>query len=432
MGGPPVRALRNAPGVSAQEISSQIEEICGYEDRIAGTDAERRLANSLATQLESDGRRAEVEPTWVQPQWAVVHLLHCLLAIVGSVVAADDPVVGFVIVLVAATSAYLDLSARWYLLRRLLFRRASQNVHASAAGAAEPEAVRVILCANLDAPRTGAAYNPLPMRLLNFTSRRFPVISSPTRIWFWSIGFLLLPIGARMAGLEAPWLDAVQLVPTLILIVACFVLGEIALSPASPGANANASGVAAVTEALRLLDAEPLENLRVEAALCGGGETTMQGMRSFVRSHRKELGKKSTRFVSFESVGRGEPRFAISGGAAVSLPLDPDLAELCAAVAIAHDSGDDSYDAEPIRDARPSAALTARAYGYPAIAITCREGREALPAGHHTPADVPEHTDPAAIQRAAEFAVEAIRLLDRDLGRAAPTPAAEPAATSAG
>ncbi len=324
------------------EISGRIEAICGFEDRIAGTDAERRLANSLAVELESAGRRVEVESIWVQPQWAVVHLLHCLLAIVGSVVAADDPAIGFAIVLVAATSAYLDLSGRWYLIRRLLFRRASQNVHATGRGPAGPEAPRVVLCANLDAPRTGAAYNPLPMRILDAASRRFPVVSSPTRIWFWSIAFLLIPLGARMAGLDASWLDVVQLLPTLILIVACFLLGEIALSPASPGANANASGVAAVMEALRILDGDPPENLQVDVVLCGGGETTMQGMRSFVRGHRKELDKKATRFVSFESVGRGEPRFALSQGPAVSLPLDPDLAELCAAVAIAHDSGDDT------------------------------------------------------------------------------------------
>ncbi len=130
-------------------------------------------------------------------------------------------------------------------------------------------------------------------------------------------------------------------------------------------------------------------------------------------------------------MGLGEPRFATSEGLAVSLPLDPYLAELCAAVAIAHDSGPDAYDAEPIRDGRTSAALIARAYGYSAIAITCRESSESLPAGHHTPDDVPEAIDPAAIARAAGFAVEATRLLDRDLGRSRQA-AVEPAATSAG
>jgi hypothetical protein len=419
-----------------EAISARIEEICGFEGRLAGTDAERRLANQLSEELGSATRSSVVEPIWVQPQWAIVHLLHCLLAIVGSVVAPSQPAVGFAIVLAAATSAYLDLSGRWYLIRRLLFRRASQNVHVSGGDRlTAPGSPRVILCANLDAPRTGAAYNRLPMRLLERASRRFPVMASPTRIWFWSIALLLIPIGLRMAGVDATWLDLVQLAPTLILIVACFLLGEIALSPGSPGANANASGVVAVTEALRRLDDDPLANLRVEVALCGGGETTMQGMRSFIRSHRKDLDREETRFISFESVGHGTPRFATSGGLAVSLPLDSRLAELCAAVALAEESADDGDDdrAGPIRDGRTSAAAIARAYRYPAIAITCRDGGEALPAGHHTPSDSPDSVDPAAIERAAGFAVAAIRLLDRDLGRSKPGQAAAgPAASSAG
>jgi len=415
--------------VESGTISDRIEEVCGYEARLAGSDAERRLTNALAKELEGDRWRTGVEPTWVQPQWPLVHLLHCLVAIVGSIVAPSEPVVGFALVLAAATSAYLDLAARWYLLRRLLFRRASQNLHATptGAGAGLP---RVILCANVDAPRTGAVYVGLPRRLYDAAAQRLPVIASPTRIWFWSIALLLVPVGARMAGLDAAWLDYVQLAPTLVLTLACFALGEIALSPASPGANANASGVAAVLAAGRMLDSDPPANLRAELLLCGGGETTMQGFRSWVRSHRRELNRKATRFVSFESTGRGRPRFALSGGLAVSLPLDPGLAELCAAVAIAHDA-DGDLDAEPIRDGRATAAIVARAYGFKAIAITCREPGQPLPAAHHTPADVPGAVDPEAVAAAARFAVEAIRLLDRDLERSAgsATTAAEPAAT---
>jgi hypothetical protein len=416
--------------VSAGTISDRIEAICGYGNRLAGTDAERRLTNALATDLSAEGWRTEVEATWVQPQWAVVHLLHCLVAITGSIIAPSAPVIGFALVLAAATSAYLDLSARWYLLRRLLFRRASQNLQAAPSAGADADQPRVILCANVDAPKTGAVYVGLPRRLWGAAARRLPVVSAPTRLWFWSMALLLIPIGARTAGLDSGWLDYVQLVPTLVLIVACFALGEIALSPASPGANANASGVAAALEAARLLDADPTAGLRVEVLLCGGGETTMQGFRSWLRTHRKELDRKATRFVSFESVGRGQPRFALSGGLAVSLPLDSQLAELCAAVAVAHDADEDGFDAEPIRDARATAAVVARAYGFPAVAITCREPGEPIPAGHHTPADVPAAVDPAAIAHAAQLAVEAIRLLDRDLGRATPaTAAAGPAAT---
>jgi hypothetical protein len=377
-------------------IGERIDSICGYRNRLAGTDAERRLTNELGADLEADGWRVAIEPTWVHPQWALAHLLHCLVAIAGSVVAPSAPVIGFALVLVAATSAYLDLSGRFHLLRRLLFRRASQNLLARR-------------------PATGEGSDRL--RLLDAAARRLPVASAPTRIWFWSLALLLLPIGARMAGLDAAWLDYVQLVPTLVLIVACFALGEIALSPASPGANANASGVAAALATARLLDAEPPRHLRVELLLIGGGETTMEGMRAFLRAHRKDLERERTRFVSFESVGRGEPRYAVSGGLAVSAPFDRELIEACAAIAAAREGGEGR--AEPFRDARATAATVARAHRRRAIAITCSEPGRTLPAGHHTPGDLPSTVDPDAVEAASRLAVDAVRLVDRGLGRAA-------------
>ncbi|HET6831455.1 MAG TPA: M28 family peptidase [Solirubrobacterales bacterium] len=397
-------------------VGERIERICEYSDRLPGSDAERRLTNALAAELEADGMRVEVETAWVHPQWPIVHLLHCLVAIAGSVVAPVAPVAGFALVLAAATSAHLDLSARLYLLRGLLFRRASQSLHAR--GEADAAGERVILCANLDAPRTGAVYNRGPMRLLDAAARRLPVASSPTRIWFWSIALLLVPVGARMAGLDAAWLDYVQLAPTLVLIVACFALGEIALSPASPGANANASGVAAALAATRQLAADPPDWLEVELLLFGGGETTMEGMSSFLRAHRKDLDRERTRFISFESVGRGEPGFAVSGGLAVSLPFDRELVDACTAVAAARE--DEERRAEPFRDVRATAATVARTHRRRAIAITCREAGRALPEGHHTPGDLPATVDPGAVEAAARLAADAIRLLDRDLGRERP------------
>jgi hypothetical protein len=413
--------------VSEETIRDDVAAICDFDGRLPGTDAERRASKHVATRLDSTGRRATVESTYVQPQWAVVHFLHCAVAAIGSMIAAKEPAIGFAMVLVAATSAYLDLNARHYLLRRLPFRRASQNVHSLPAADATPT---VILCANVDAPRTGAGYNRLPSRLQELAARSgLPVVSAPTRLWFWSIALLLPPLGARMAGFEPNWLAAVQLPQTLLLIVACFLLGEIALSPASPGANTNASGIAALLDALRRLDADPPANLRVEAVVCGAGETSMQGMRAFVRAHRGDLDRSSTWFVSLESVGRGEPRWVVSQGPAVSLPMDKELAELCAALVEAGEGR-----AEPMRDGRTSAAYVARAYKLRALPITCREPGRALPEDFHTPRDTPEAVDPAAIAAAASLATDLIRLLDRDVGRRATKPAlaTEPAPAAAG
>ena len=60
-----------------------------------------------------------------------------------------------------------------------------------------------------------------------------------------------------MAGLDATWLNAVQAIPTIVLIVAAFLLIDIALSEIVPGAYDNASGVAAVLSAAEELTDDP-------------------------------------------------------------------------------------------------------------------------------------------------------------------------------
>jgi hypothetical protein len=107
----------------------------------------------------------------------------------------------------------------------------------------------------------------------------------------------------------------------------------------------------------------------------------------------------------------------------VTLPLDPELAGLCAALA-----GEDGGTG-PMRDGRTSAAFVARAYKFRALALTCREPGRALPQGFHTPRDSPAAVGPASVEAAAELAAGIVRLLDRDLGRreADPEPAATPA-----
>ena len=135
-----------------------IRELCSFEGRAAGTDAERRAANWLAARLREGGRRAEIEPTYVHPRYGLVHAAHCALGLAGSLLATVEPAIGFAIVLATAVSMYLDLNYRVYLLRRLFFRRASQNV---VAPGRRPDApARLLLCAHYDAARTGAAFNP--------------------------------------------------------------------------------------------------------------------------------------------------------------------------------------------------------------------------------------------------------------------------------
>ncbi len=76
---------------------------------------------------------------------------------------------------------------------------------------------------------------------------------------------------ARVAGYEPGWLGAVQLVPTLVLLVAVAAAADIALSACSPGAGDNASGVAVALALFDELERDPPHSLRPAVLLTGAG-----------------------------------------------------------------------------------------------------------------------------------------------------------------
>src|SRR4051794_27307566 len=210
-----------------------IRELCSFEGRLAGTDAERRAANRLANRLREIGRRAEIEPTYVHPQYALVHATHCALGFAASLLAIVQPAIGFAIVLATAVSMYLDLNARFYLLRRLFFRRASQNV---VSRGKRPEApARLLLTAHYDVARTGALFEPKRLARLSRIAQRLPFPFGPFRVAFWSLAILLPILGLRMAGVDSAALSLIQLPPTLALLVGVFLLVDVELSDIVPG-----------------------------------------------------------------------------------------------------------------------------------------------------------------------------------------------------
>jgi len=402
--------------VEVAERQELIRRLCAFEGRRAGTDAERRAANDLAGLLRERGRRVDVEPTYVHPQWAVVHAGHCALAIAGGLIALEQPAIGFAIVLATAVSMYLDLNARFYLLRRLFFRRASQNVVSP--GRHPDAAARVILCAHYDAAQVGRAFDAGSKRLAARVQAAVPLPIGPFRILFWSLFLLLPPLGARMADIDASWVSAVQLPPTLALLIGGFLLLDIALSPTTPGADDNASGVATALSLAALLDEDPPKHLDVWVLLTGAEECLQEGMRSFVRAHRDDLPRDSTYVVCLDTVGAGDVRFEAAAGWVVTFPMDHRLVELCDAIATADREGTDRYEARALRRGYAGDSFPARANGYPATTISCLPAAGYVPR-QHTAGDTPDHIDPDALERAHGFTLDVIRLLDRDVGRRA-------------
>jgi hypothetical protein len=402
----------NPPSVDLAGRIELIRKLCSFEGRLTGTDAERRAASFLAGHMRGWGRRADVEPTYVHPEWSLILALHVLLAVVGSVAAIAVPPLGFALVLVAAASYYWDVQARFYLLRRLFFRRASQNVVSLGKRPGAP--ARLILCAHYDAARTGWLFRP---RALERSARLWRLLPGGNilGLLFFAIAALLPILGARMAGVEAEWLSLLQLLPTVVLIVSLLPLLDIALSDVVPAANDNASGVATALSLAEELDRAELE-IDLWVLLTGAEECVAEGMRAFVRSHRDELDPESTYFLNIDTVGYGTVRYITAEGPILTYPMAPRLVELAEAVAAADRERGGDYDARAWRHPLLTDALPAVTRGYPAISLRCLDDRD-LVTTYHNKTDTPDRIDPVALERVHGFALELIRALDRDVGR---------------
>jgi hypothetical protein len=212
----------------------------GFGARAPGSDSERRAARHLAGRLRTLGREAELEPFRAWPAWQLAYAIHAGLAIVGSGLSVDFPILGATLVLAAMLLTLLDVSGTLVTTRRLLGRRASQNVISWGDRYAPGT---LLLVAHYDSGRGGLVRRDAWRRRLTAVG--------PLTPFFWSLVFVLVCCLVRLAGVDETWLTVVQFVPTVVLILAFPLLLDMAMSPFQQGENDNASGVAL---ALRLAE----------------------------------------------------------------------------------------------------------------------------------------------------------------------------------
>ncbi|MDW5598880.1 hypothetical protein VSS74_31265, partial [Conexibacter stalactiti] len=356
---------------------------------VAGSDAERRAALGFAARLHEAGRAVEVESCWLRPRGELAHALHAGVGVAASLLAVSSPPAGLALALLALLSLLLDLSGRLFLLRRLTPERATQNVVAAAPGDGAADADRgagdanrgaddavrgsadanrgagdavplhVILTASLDVPRGG-----LLRRLAR--GRRdgeaWRVLPGPFAWVALALLAVALCAGARLAGAEGTALGAVQLVPTLVLLVALGLLVDAAL--ARPLAT-NPIAPEVVLAAARALDAAPPRRLAVTVLLAGAGSAQALGFREHLRRRRLP----PARTVVIE-VARGDaapaPTWWTRDGVLLPLRYHPQLVALAGAAA----AEEQQLGARGRRGRALGAALRARQRRIPAIRLS--------------------------------------------------------------
>jgi hypothetical protein len=403
--------------MSAADTAAGLSDFAG---RGAGSDAERRAASWLVSQVGSAKREAELEPFWTRPNWPLANALLAALGVVGSLVSRSSPLVGGAVVLITLVLVLVDrLSARSP-ARRLTRERASQNVVSSSGGDA---AVRLIVTANYDAGRTGLAHRTF-MRRCSAGLRRLTGDAAPGWCGWLVIALLwILALAiARDRGASGTAIGAAQLIPTAGLVIACALLAELGGAAFGPAAADNASGVAVAIALVRALDVAPPRNLDVELVLQGASDGTMLGLRRYMDARGRTLQPRDTVVLGIAPCSAGRLHWWESDGPVVPLRFDRRLRSLLAGVVAveAH------LEARPHRGRGTTPALPARALGLAAITIGCLDERGLVPRSHQA-SDTPEHLDATAIDSTLELALGLVDALDAELDRRAVTGEAQPA-----
>lgn len=355
------------------------------------------------------GREVEVESINIYPRWATVHLIHAFVAVIGSLISVAIPTLGCGLVLLATLSAFGDASGLFRPLRRLTGRRASQNVFSPEG---EDSDGQIVLVAHLDTARGGMIFSRgVQERLATLGSR----IKRPIGPFIPFMAMLLVLLVCTFVRLfaEGTVLTAVQLLPTVALIVAIVALLDAAASNPVPGANDNGSGVATVLGLAERFGGQ-LDHFAVWVLITGGQESFGLGMKAFLKQHKADLDKERTVFINVDEVGSGTVRYGQREGLILPGKSHPQLFQV--AEQIAEDDGEDgSFSAKPLTLRTPTDASIARSAGYPAITIACRNAIGYVP-HHHQASDTLENIDDQALERASGFAAEMIQRLDAEIG----------------
>ncbi|MGB9775617.1 MAG: M28 family metallopeptidase [Anaerolineae bacterium] len=293
-------------------------------------------------------------------------------------------------------------------LRPLLPHVRSQNVLGRIPPAGKIRQ-RVVLLAHLDTNRCRLAWQSAAVRFLEpLTWLTFGVLVL--------LGVLYL-LGALLSG--PAWVWWLSLLPAGYILGTGITLWREGRTPFSPGAHDNASSVAVALEVGRWLAARPPRHTEVWLAFTGAEETDHRGLKVLLQEHGAVL--RDAVFIDLEGVGSGELVYLVREGLCWPYRPDPGLQALAEEVAARRPD----LGVRPARMPVEDEVRTLRNGGYRAICLAGRDPATGTLPRWHRADDTVDTVSPVALERAAEFVLEMLQVIDSGLwGRRGPSEAA--------
>lgn len=210
--------------------------------------------------------------------------------------------------------AETDFAASW--VRWSLPKKESQNVSGRIAPAGQVQR-RVVLAAHVDTHRTPVFYS---------SDRWYSVFTLLVSLGFLSM--LLAAVLFLLGGLlNWEWVRIAALAPLGIQLFGIGLCLHADFTPHSPGANDNASGVAATLTIAARLQRKPLRCTEVHLAFTGCEEVGDWGMADFLKRHGAELGEDAL-YIILDEVGLGQIKYLTSDGLIIKYRTHPEALAL--------------------------------------------------------------------------------------------------------
>ena len=375
--------------LSQDALRERVARLAAIE-RGSCSDGERRAADLIADELRGLGYEPRVETETAHGTYWLPIGVPCTAAAVAGL---RSGITGAAVGLLAAAAVADDVRAGPRVLRRALPKRTTANVWTELG---DPAAERtVVFLAHYDAAHTGLVFHPdVPRRVLGALpdSIRRRVNTTPPTMW----APFFAPLAVGLGSLARR--RRVRLAGALVAAAYAAAMADIGRSPIVPGANDNATGVAALLSLAHSLADEPVDGLRVILLFPGSEESFMEGMYAWARRHFDRLPRGSTTFVCLDTVG--SPDLALLEGEGMLGIRDYPKDLLAFARECARELG--CYDVANLRFRNATDALIPLKAGYPTAMLGSVDHYK-IPTNYHWPTDTADRVDYTTVNDAARL-----------------------------
>lgn len=379
-----------------------IDGLASLPERCAGTSAEREAASRVGAFMRDIGITDVAQhPVPSAPRAGLTLAVHMGVGLVGCWLGGT---LGVTLSLLAVWSFMRDLRHQRVLTRGL---SAPDSVNVIGRAGSTAPTRRIVLSAHLDAAQAGILFSPaVADRFARSSGGASQPGHQPRGPHTLSIGVLWLGVIVTLAG----WCGAHGFVFGLLHTVALVALAagtalglQWAFARATPGANDNASAVAAMLTCAESLLPELPADTELWVVGTGAEEVGCLGMHAFLAEH-PGWPPATTYFVNFECVGGGALHYILSEGLLSRVNYPPILNELARRVAA---SGTFGQVTGTDLLAGTDGHVPARA-GYPSLSLISLEPN-GVPRHYHRLDDTTDGIDLAMVVRAADFGAAVVR-----------------------